>query len=161
MATKHKEMQFLIREWKQETGNIEIDMHQVAEFATKRGWPIPAPVSGIDRLAKEFSQAAREETRPDTKTGRPYRVYHAYPNDAVGQGMLWIDIDDAPRKTMVKSVVMRREQVVGDMVQLYLDLEHWNRVNKEEERIDLHTDLTQDVKERIAASDGSDSGQAA
>ena len=152
-------MQFLIREWKEETGNVEIDMHQVAQFAVQRGWPLPEPASPLDRLAKEFSQAAREETRQDTKTGRPYRVYHAYPNDAVGQGMLWIDIDEAPRPIMVKSVVIRREQVVGDMVQLYLDLEHWNRVNDVEQRIDLHTDLTQDVKERIASSDGE--GQAA
>lgn len=154
-------MQFLIRQWKEETGNVEIDMHQVAEFAAKRGWPLPEPVSALERLAKEFSQAAREETRQDTKTGHPYRVYHAYPNDAAGQGMLWIDIDDAPRKIMVKSVTMRREQVVGDMVQLYLDLEHWNRVNDVEPRIDLKTDLTQDVKERMAAADGSASGEAA
>ena len=161
MATKHKEMQFLIREWKKETENVEIDMHKVADFAAKRGWPIPPPVSGLERLAKEFSQAAREETKQDSKTGRPYRVYHAYPNDGAGQGMLWIDIDDAPRKIMVKSTVMRREQVVGDMVQLYLDLEHWNRVNTDDEPIVLHADLTHDISERIAASDGSADGEAA
>jgi hypothetical protein len=152
--TKHKEMQFIIREWKKATGNIEIDMHLVAEFAAKRGWPIPPPVSGIERLAKEFSQAAREETRQDTQTGRPYRVYHAYPADGGGQGMFWMDIDEAPRKIMVKSTVMRREQVIGDMVQLYLDLDHWNRKNPKEAPIELETDVTQDVRERLAASDG-------
>ncbi len=159
--TKQKEMQFLIREWKKETENVEIDMHAVAQFAAQRGWPIPAPVSGLERLAKEFSQAAREETKQDSKTGRPYRVYHAYPNDAAGQGMLWIDIDEAPRKIMVKSAVMRREQVIGDMVQLYLDLDHWNRVNTTDDPINLPTDLTQDVAERIAASDGLGAGEAA
>lgn len=161
MANKHKEMQYIIREWKKTTGNIEIDMHQVAEFAAKKGWPLPPPISGIDRLAKEFSQAAREETRQDSKTGRPYRVYHAYPADGKGQGMFWMDIDEAPRKIMVKSAVMRREQVVGDMVQLYLDLEHWNRVNPKEAPIVLETDTTPDVNERIAASDGSADGAAA
>ena len=154
MANKNKEKQFLILEWKKKTGNVEIDMHKVAEFAAQRGWPIPAPISGIDRLAKEFSQAAREETRQDSKTGRPYRVYHAFPTESKsGQGMLWIDIDEAPRKIMAKSAVMRREQVVGDMVQLYLDLDHWNRKNAGEEPIVLITDVTEDVNERLSGPD--------
>jgi predicted P-loop ATPase len=64
--------------------------------------------------------------------------------------MLWIDIDEAPRKIMVKSTVMRREQVVGDMVQLFLDLEHWNRKNSDEKPIVLVTDVTDDINERLA-----------
>ena len=75
--------------------------------------------------------------------------------------MLWIDIDEAPRQIMVKSAVMRREQVVGDMVQLYLDLDHYNRKNPNQEAIKLPTDLTEDVKERLAASDGTADGEAA
>lgn len=160
--TRHQQMQFLIRQWKEATGNIEIDMHKVAEFAVSKGWPLPPPVTGIERLAKEFSQAAREETRQDEKTGRPYRVYHAFvPDGKSSQGMLWIDIDEAPRKTMLKSARMRREQIVGDMVQLFLDLEHWNRKNPTQEPIVLQTDTTEDVNERLAASDGSAEGEAA
>jgi hypothetical protein len=153
MTNKHREMQFVIEEWKQATGSIEINMHEVAKYAAKKGWPLPDPISPLDRLAKEFSLAAREATRQDTKTGRPYRVYHAYPAGGKGQGMLWIDIDEAPRKIMVKSTIMRREQVVGDMVQLWLDLDHWNGLNPNEEPIVLPTDLSEDVKERLAASD--------
>lgn len=154
--TKHKQMQFLIRQWKEATGNVEIDMHEVAQFAAKKGWPIPPPLSGMDRLAREFSQAAREETRQDEKTGRHYRVYHAFTPDGGGQGFfLWIDIDDAPRKIMLKSVRQRREQVVGDMVQLYLDLEHWNRVHTKDDPIVLVTDVTEDVNERLAGPEES------
>jgi hypothetical protein len=153
MANKHREMQHLIVEWKKVTGNTEIDMHQVAEFAVKKGWPLPAPITALDRLARDFSQAAREETRTDDKTGQPYRVYHAYPRTG-GQGtFLWIDIDEAPRQIMVKSTVMRREQVVGDMVQLTLDLNHWNRKNPNEAPIPLVTDLTDDVNERLAGGE--------
>ena len=152
MATKNKEMQFVIRQWKAETGNVEIDMHKVAEYAHSMGWPLPEPISAIERLAKEFSKAAREETRQDGETGHEYRVYHAFKSD--GQGvMLWVDIDEAPRKIMVKSAVMRREQVVGDMVQLYLDLDHWNRKNGNEEPIVLVTDVTEDVQERLSGPD--------
>jgi hypothetical protein len=54
---------------------------------------------------------------------------------------------------MQKSTRQRREQVVGDMVQLYLDLEHWNRVNPDEQPIVLVTDTTEDVNERLAGPD--------
>ena len=154
MANKSREMQFIIREWKKATGKVEIDMHEVAEFAHQRGWPLPPPITGLERLAKEFSQAAREETRQDEQTGRHYRVYHAFtPDGKSGQGVLWIDIDDAPRKVMVKSTRMRREQVVGDMVQLYLDLEHWNRKNPSEHPIVLVTDVTEDINEALSGPD--------
>jgi hypothetical protein len=78
MANKHKEMQFIIREWIKATGKNEIDMKAVALYAiTEKGWPAPAPITPEERLAKEFSQAAREETREDSQTGQHYRVYHA------------------------------------------------------------------------------------
>ena len=148
-------MQFIIRQWKESTGNIEIDMHQVALYAHQyHGWPLPEPLSGIERLTKEFSQAAREETRQDGHTGRHYRVYHAFAPDGAGsQGILWIDIDEAPRNIMVKSARMRREQIVGDMTQLYLDLEHWNSVNTNQEPIVLVRDVTEDVDERLSGPD--------
>jgi hypothetical protein len=161
MATKHKEMQFIIREWKNSTGNTEIDMHKVAEYAVAKGWPIPPPLTGIERLAKEFSQAAREETRQDGKTGQPYRVYHSVKLDGHGQRGFWVDIDEAPRKHMVKSAFDRREQVIGDMVQLTLDLDHWNRKNPNEIPITAEVDLRPDVNERLASASGSAEGEEA
>ena len=146
-------MQFIIREWKKSTGKTEIDMHQVAAYAVSKGWPIPPPLTGIERLAKEFSQAAREETRQDSTTDQPYRVYHAVKLDGQGQGVFWVDIDEAPRKHMVKSAFARREQVVGDMVQLTLDLDHWNRWNPNEKPITVETDITPDVNERLATDE--------
>jgi hypothetical protein len=151
MATLH-ERQAFIRHWKQNTGQHEINMHAVAEMARGMGWEMPTPPSAVDMLAKQFAQAAREETRQDSQTGRSYRVYHAFtPDGQTSQGQwLWADIDEAPRHIMLKSTVMRREQVIGDMVQLYLDLEHWNRVNPSETPIVLITDVTEDVDERLS-----------
>ena len=37
MATKNQEMQRLIRLYKQETGETEVDMHQVALFGSTSG----------------------------------------------------------------------------------------------------------------------------
>ena len=154
MSQRNKEIQFIIHEFLKTTGKADFDMHEVVEFAkVKYNWPVPPPVTGEEVLAKMFSQAAREETRQDSKTGKSYRVYHAFKPDGGGQGLFhWFDIDNAktPRKYMQKSAVMRREQVIGDMEQLYLDLEHWNSQHPQDEPIVLVTDLTEDIAERLA-----------
>jgi hypothetical protein len=112
--SKVKEQQYLIRQWKEETGSTQIDMQQVAQYAIDHGWPLPPPLTSIERLAKEFANAAREETRQDEQTGRPYRVYHAFHPEGSRQGhFLWMDIDEAPRNVMQKSTRQRREQVIG------------------------------------------------
>jgi hypothetical protein len=154
MATKHQEMQRLIRHYKDVTKKTEINMHEVAQFAVGKGWPLPRPIAALDRLAKEFSEAAREEIRHDKKTGKPYRANHAL-TTAYGakQLTLWVDIDEASRKPMVKSLVQRREQMVGDGLQLTLDAMHWNNIHPNEEPIKLPLDLTDDVEWRLNAPD--------
>ena len=66
---------------------------------------------------------------------------------------LWTDIDEAPRHIAHKSFIQRREQMVGDAVQLTFDAMHWNRVNQNEEPIVMPMDFTDDVKWRINAPD--------
>lgn len=154
MSTKRHEMQKLIRFYKDETGEKEVDMHKVAAFATKRGWPLPKPADPLDMLAKQFSQAAREEIRYDAETGRPYRANHALTTSQGGQQMtFWVDIDEAPRKSMVKSLVNRREQMVGDGLQLTLDADHWNGIHQDEEPIVMPMDFTDDIAWRKNAPD--------
>ena len=144
-TSKHQEMQRIIRLYKSETGEMEVDMRKVAEYAVNKGWPLPNPANPIERLAADFTQAAREETKIDKITGQPYRVNHAYP---VGQTTFWIDIDEAPREPMHKSLINRREQMVGDGVQLTLDADHWNSIHPGEEPIQIPLDFTDDVKWR-------------
>lgn len=147
--SKHAEMQKIIRHYKTETGIKEVDLKEVAAFAVDMGWPLPAPVSPIDRLAKEFAAAAREETRPDMATGQPYRVNHMYRVLRDGeQYRLWVDIDEAPRGPMHSSLTLRREQIVGDVVQLAFDAEHWSRVNPTEVPIEIPTDYALDLEIR-------------
>ncbi len=154
MATKHQEMQRLIRHYKDVTKKTEINMHEVAQFAVGKGWPLPRPIAALDRLAKEFSEAAREEIRHDKKTGKPYRANHALTSEyGAKQLTLWVDIDEAPRKPMLKSLVQRREQMVGDGLQLTLDAMHWNSIHPNEEPIKLPLDLTDDVDWRLNAPD--------
>ena len=155
--SKRQERQRFIRYYKDQTGELEIDMHKVAEFAKSKDLKMPAPPSDIDLLAKQFTDAAREETKYDGKTGKPYRVYHAIP---AGHGQLnlfvYIDIDDATRNQMLKSCVNRREQMVSDGLQLTFDMDHWNSINPDEERIALPMDLTLDIEWRKNTPDDDD-----
>lgn len=154
-TNRNHQMQAMMRQYRVESGETDIDMHEVAKWAAAKGWALPRPADPLDRLAAQFAQAAREETRHDEVTGRPYRANHAYPvPSANGQQLyLWIDIDDAPRVPMLKSVINRREQVVGDVVQLTFDAEHWNRINPSEEPIIVAADFTDDVAWRKASED--------
>lgn len=146
MATQTEQMHRMIRQFKEETGKTEVDMKEAAAWAVSRGWPLPKPINPIDRIAQAFSQAARVETRRDTQTGKHYRVNHAVPS---GQGCFWVDIDEKPpRRHMLKSLIQRREQMIGDGLQLTLDADHWNRINPVEEPIEIPLDFTEDVEWR-------------
>ena len=160
MANKTQKMQKFIRYYKDTTGKTKIDMKEVAKMAVKMGWKLPKPKKPIDQLTKQFSKAARDEIRHDKKTGKPYRANHALPiKQGFTQLHLWIDIDEAPRKHIFKSLIMRREQMVGDGLQLTLDAEHWNNVNPSKEPIDIPMDFTDDILWRKNAPD--ENGKAA
>jgi hypothetical protein len=143
--------------YREKTGESEIDLRKVAEFAIRFGFPLPPPVNPIDRLAKLFAEAARQEIRHDTKTGRPYRANHAVQKPSVAGQLVfsWIDIDDpvTTPQNMRKSLVTRREQMVDDGLQLTLDMDHWNSLRPEAEHIALPMDLSLDIEWRKAALD--------
>jgi hypothetical protein len=149
MSTKFKRMQNLIRQYKDVTGKREVDMHEVAKFARENGWELPAPKSPIDLMAMELSRAARGEIRRDKQTGRPYRANHAYPVSQGNQQLhFWVDIDEASRAPMQKSLINRREQMVGDGLQLSFDAEHWNNLHPEEDPIHIELDFSEDIEWR-------------
>lgn len=151
---KQQEMQRFIRLYREHAGSQSVDMHDVAKFAAERGWPLPKPKSALDRLAEQFSGAAREEFRKDQFTGRPYRANLAVTTwHGKEQLTLWTDIDEAPRDIAHKAFRQRREQMVGDAVQLSFDVEHWNRVNPSDEAIPMEMDFTDDVEWRKNAPD--------
>lgn len=149
MTNKVQMMQRLIRHYKDETGEKEVDMHKVAEFAVRKGWSLPAPTNPMDALAKQFSKAARQEIRRDKDTGRPYRANHAVTSTQGSvQLTFWVDIDEAPRRVIHKSLINRREQMVGDGLQLTLDADHWNSINPNETPITIPMDFTDDIEWR-------------
>ena len=153
--TKAKEIQTLSRRYKSETGVSEIEVHEFGRWLVRKGWPLPEPVSPEELLAKNITRALREEIRHDKVTGRPYRANHAYPVGVNRQGTLWawIDMDEAPREPMRKSLQTRREQMVGDALQLSFDTDHWNAIHPDEQPIQIELDFTDDVEWRKNAPD--------
>jgi len=150
MAKKSQEMQSIIKRYKEATGQASVDMHDVAKYAVSMGWPLPKPKTALERLAEQFSGAAREEIRRDEVTGKPYRANLAVTTwQGSQQTTLWTDIDEAPRNIAHRSFQQRREQMVGDAVQLTFDVMHWNRVNETEEPIRMEMDFNDDVQWRI------------
>lgn len=159
--SKRQERQRFIRYYREQTGETEVDMHKVAEFAAKMGWELPRPPSATDMLAKLFADDAQAERRYDDETKRPYRAYQAIPVGPTQMNLfVYVDTDDATRPQMHKSGVVRREQIVSDGYSLQLDLDHWNRVHPDAEPISLPMDLTMDIEIR-KASDGYDEDEAA
>ena len=149
MASMQKKMQYIIREYRKSTGKRQVDMHDVARFAVSRGWPLPKPKDPFDLLARSFTRAARQEVKPDSATGKPYRANHAVMVGKDGQHRwVWVDIDEAERSIIYKSLQHRREQMVDDGYQLTLDAEHWNRINPNEKPIQLEMDMTLDIEWR-------------
>ncbi len=57
-------------------------------------------------------------------------------------------LDNAPREYMQKAFTQRREQIVGDCVQLATDVEVYNDMNKDKEPIRTLFDFRDDVEER-------------
>jgi hypothetical protein len=152
MASK-KELSKIIAYYRAMTGETELDPKKMAKFAVEHGVELPRPKDPLELLAKEISTAAREELRRDEKTHRPYRAYHSLPiKHADGQtSFVFVDIEDATRPQMHRSLNKRREQMVGDAVHLVYDADRWNSQHPELDPIEMELDFGPDVLWRKAA----------
>lgn len=154
MSTAVERRQKFIRYFREQTGAREWNMHDVAKMAHKMGWPLPKPEDPLDMMAKQFADAAREETREDKATKKPYKANLAFARRRKDgkQLWLWFDVDDASRPQMVKGLHLYREQMVSEAVIGVNTAEHWNRDNPDQRPLPFVTDLTDDVAERTQAA---------
>lgn len=126
-----------------------MDTHAIAEWAIRRGLHKPNLRTIIDAIAADISQVFREEYRTD-RYGRRYRAKHAATEKRGTQTLaLWGDIDDpnAPHEHFVKSFAQRRQQIVGDCVQLATDVDVYNDKRRPSMPIQMPLDFTLDVEE--------------
>ena len=154
MSSSSQKKQKFIRYFLEKTGATEWTNHDVALFAVKMGWPLPKPAEPIDLLARQFGDAAREETREDATTKKIYKANLAFAKRLNGKGKqewLFCDVDTAPRPQMESGLHWYREQMVSEAVIAVNTSDHWNRNHPDQIPLAFVADLTADVLERDLA----------
>ena len=153
MATKIENLQALWHKFESERDHAPTGTREVVEWAVARGLLKLPDIDPYDVLAGQMASALREEVQTDEK-GRRYRVNHAVRISKNGvQYTFWAMMNFAPHDHMEKAFAQRREQIVGDCVQLNIDVAAYNDMKTEEHPlIQLVLDFTDDVAERQVAA---------
>src|SRR6266700_2180163 len=149
MATKHEKLQ---KAWHLYDGDQEhqpTSARQAVEWAVAEGLLELPQIDPYDVLAGDMADALRAEIQTDDK-GRRYRVNHAVRVTKGGvQYTFWGALGFAPHSHMERAFAQRREQIVGDCLQLKTDVDVYNDMNRgKQPAIQLVLDFTDDVAER-------------
>lgn len=149
MPTKTEKLQNIWHKYDAERSHKPTSAREAVEWAVKEGHLELPNVDPYDVLAGQMSQALREEYDTDGQ-GRRYRVNHAVRVTKGGvQYTFWGMLGFASHEHMEKAFTQRREQIVGDNVQLKIDVDVYNDLNRgKHPEIQLVLDYTDDVKER-------------
>lgn len=122
---------------------------EVAAWAIEQGLWKPRASDIINVLSQDLARAWREEYGTDPK-GRRYRKKHPVRKSVGGkQKYFWEDMDTAPRQHMEMAFAQRRQQIVGDCIQLKTDVDAYNDKNADQEPIQLVIDFEDDVEEHF------------
>lgn len=161
MTTKTELLQQIWGNYESENGHIPATAREAVEWGVgKRLLDLPR-IDPYDVLAGDMARALREEYATDSK-GRRYRVNHAVRVTKSGvQFTFWAQMGYAEHPHMVKAFAQRREQIVGDCLQLKIDVDAYNEMNKASAPIQLVLDFTDDVAERQDEQDEGDERKAA
>lgn len=152
--TKNELLQRVWRRYEEENGRLAATARDVVEWGVVRSLLDLPRVDPYDILAEDMSRALREEYATDKK-GRRYRVNHAVRVTKAGvQYTFWAVLGYADRPHMQKAFIQRREQIVGDCVQLATDVAVYNDMNSGVEAIQMILDFRDDVAERFISDEG-------
>jgi hypothetical protein len=151
--TKNEALQSVWRQYEEENSRLAATAREVCEWGVQKGLLNLPRVDPYDALAEDMARALREEYATD-RQGRRYRVNHAVRITKGGvQYTFWAMLGYADRKHMQRAFIQRREQIVGDCVQLATDVLAYNDMNKDAEPLQMILDFTDDVAERLIADD--------
>jgi hypothetical protein len=144
--SRSRELQKWMAQYKFEQDSAEFEVAPFVDWLIAKGVKMPTPPTPKEMMAKEVSRAAREEKRHD-EDGQEYRANLAV---HVGTGderqVVWVDIDKASRNRMEQNSTQRRDQIVGDVVNLVRDVEHWNKQNPTQLPLFVETDFGFDLE---------------
>lgn len=147
--TKNERLQQAWHSYEGRHQHLPTSARQAVEWAVAEGLLEFPSIDPYDILAGEMSQALREEYRTDEK-GRCYRLNHAVRVTKSGvQYTFWATMGFAPHAHMERAFTQRREQIIGDCLQLKTDVDVYNDLNRgKQPEIQLVLDFTDDVAER-------------
>ena len=148
MATYKEKLQQVWHRYEREHGSMPASAQESAHEGVANGLLHLPEFDPFAKLAEDMSTALREEYATDGE-GRRYRVNHAVRITSGGvQYTMWAIMKDAPRAHMQKAFIQRREQIVGDCVQLATDVEAYNVMKADQPPIPMLFDFRDDVEER-------------
>lgn len=147
--TKTELYQELFRQYQNEHDHKISGTREVVDWAVENGLlPVPQ-IDPLDISAGEMSRALREECATDAK-GRRYRVNQAVRYTKKGaQVTMWGIEGFVDPSHSIMSFAQRREQIIGDCLQLKTDVDvHNDKHSDIGQQYELDLDFTQDVAER-------------
>jgi hypothetical protein len=149
MATKEEQLQQIWHRYDTDREHKPTSAREAVEWAVSEGLLELPEVDPYDVLASKMAQALRDEYKIDAK-GRRYRVNHAARITKGGvQYTFWGVMGFASHEHMERAFAWRREQIVGDNLQLKIDVDVYNdMVHGKHPEIQLVLDYTEDVAER-------------
>jgi len=147
MSSRKEELRKLANEYIARTGKTVYTSREIAEWAIREGyWQLPSKKL-ISLCADEFARTFKEERFTDP-LGNRVRFRHARKVDIEGvQTTLWENWPTISRENMETSLLQRRNQIVGECVQLDIDTESFNKFRNKGEPIQIPFDFTPDVTE--------------
>lgn len=148
MAGYHEQLQRVWRAYEKEHGYVPATARDAVKWGVEQRLMVLPDIDPYDRLSEDMAKALREEYGTD-ELGRRYRKNHAVRVNKAGvQLTIWAILGSAPREHMQKAFIQRREQVVGDCVQLSVDVDVYNDMNKDKPPIQMLFDFRDDIEER-------------
>src|SRR5277367_5053010 len=121
MAAYNVQLQRAWHEYENVHGAMPATTREAVQWAVQQGMIQLPETDPFAKLAEDMAKALREEYATDGE-GRRYRVNHAVRITKAGvQYTFWAMLGDAPRPHMQTAFIQRREQIVGDCVQLSTD----------------------------------------
>jgi hypothetical protein len=151
MSTKNERLQQVWHHYDDDKKHQPTGTREAVRWAVKEGLLELPHYDPYEMLAAEMSNALRDEYKTDEK-GRRYRINHAVRITKGGvQQTFWGVMGFAPHDHMERAFTQRREQIVGDNLQLKIDVDVYNDLNRGKQvPIQLVLDYTDDVAEREA-----------
>jgi hypothetical protein len=151
MPTKNEKLQEIWHSYDAKKEHRPTSAREAAEWAVHEGLLELPDIDPYDVLAGQMSTALRDEYQIDDK-GRRYRVNHAVRVTKGGvQYTFWAVLGFAPHAHMERAFAQRREQIIGDNLQLKTDVDVYNDMNQgKHPAIQLVLDYTDDIAEREA-----------